>query len=85
MAKMAKMAFDCLIFLLPLFLSCAEHVEADVNAHTVPKKGAYQHYAITGVHSGVNTMSGARPARRNILDLQRDSATLYAALLRTAS
>lgn len=30
------------------------------------------HYAITGVHTGVNTQTGVRPARRDILELQND-------------
>jgi tyrosinase len=30
-----------------------------------------QYYAITGVQTGVSP-SGARPARRNILDMQKD-------------
>jgi tyrosinase len=30
-----------------------------------------QYYAITGVHTSVSP-SGARPARRNILDMQND-------------
>jgi tyrosinase len=33
-----------------------------------------QRYPITGVHTGVNP-SGARPARRNILDMQNDAPT----------
>lgn len=36
-----------------------------------------QHYPITGVHTGVNS-SGARPARRNILDMQNDAPTWQA-------
>ncbi|KAH8588949.1 hypothetical protein B0O99DRAFT_524064 [Bisporella sp. PMI_857] len=30
------------------------------------------HYPITGVHTGIDPQTGARPARRNILDLQND-------------
>jgi hypothetical protein len=33
------------------------------------------------VHSGVNAATGARPARRNILNMQKDSVTLYVVLL----
>lgn len=33
----------------------------------------YQHYVVTGTHTGVNQATGARPARRNILDLQEDA------------
>jgi hypothetical protein len=33
-----------------------------------------QHYPITGVHTGIY-FSGARPARRNILDMQNDAPT----------
>jgi tyrosinase len=33
-----------------------------------------QHYAITGVQTGIS-QSGARPARRNILDMQNDVPT----------
>lgn len=72
------MLLNCLPFLLFLFVSCLGYVAADTD--TAPKNN-YQHYAITGVHAGVNTMSGARPARRNILDMQKDSVTLYVALL----
>jgi tyrosinase len=33
-----------------------------------------QYYAITGVQTGIS-QSGARPARRNILDMQNDVPT----------
>lgn len=33
-----------------------------------------QYYAITGVHTALGS-SGARPARRNILDMQNDVPT----------
>jgi hypothetical protein len=36
----------------------------------------YQHYAITGVHTGVNATSGARPIRQNIETLANDPITL---------
>lgn len=29
-------------------------------------------YPLTGVHTGINSTAGARPARRNILDFQND-------------
>jgi tyrosinase len=33
-----------------------------------------QYYAISGVHTGVSP-SGARPVRRNVLDMQNDTPT----------
>lgn len=44
-------------------LSCATSIRA-------------QYYPLTGVQTG-KTQSGSRPARQNILDLQKDSAQLY--------
>ena len=38
-------------------------------------------YAITGVKTGINSATGARPARKNILDLQNDVPTWYLLLL----
>jgi tyrosinase len=38
---------------------------------------AAQHYPITGVHTGINNITGARPARRNINDVQKDTVTWY--------
>lgn len=34
-----------------------------------------QQLPLTGVHSGVDSQTGARPARRDILDLQNDLPT----------
>lgn len=34
-------------------------------------------YPLPGVQTGVNPQTGARPARRNILDLQNDVPTWY--------
>jgi hypothetical protein len=41
------------------------------------KDATAQHYPITGVHTGINNKTGARPARRNINDLQKDTVTWY--------
>jgi tyrosinase len=38
-------------------------------------RAIYNHYSITGIQTGVNQRTGARPLRRNILDLQNDEAT----------
>lgn len=62
-----------LLLFLPPFISCLRLVAADADASS---KNNYQHYAITGVHTGVSAVSGARPVRRNILDMQEDSTTL---------
>lgn len=35
------------------------------------------YYPVGGVHTGVNEKTGARPARRDILDLQNDVPTWY--------
>jgi hypothetical protein len=67
------MISHCLLLLLALCISCLGFVTADAN--TSSKKSNYQHYAISGVHSGVNPASGARPARVNILDM--DAVTLW--------
>jgi tyrosinase len=48
-------------------------------AYLEPFVGA--HYAITGVQTGVDKATGARPLRRNILDLQTDVPTWYASLV----
>lgn len=34
-------------------------------------------YPLSGVQTGVNPQTGARPARRNILDLQNDVPAWY--------
>jgi hypothetical protein len=34
-------------------------------------------YPLAGVHTGINTQTGARPARRNILDFQNDLPSWY--------
>ena len=77
------MIVNRLIVFLALFISCLALIAAD--ADTSSKKNNYQHYAITGVQTGVNTASGARPARRNILEMQNDTTTLYALLLALVS
>jgi hypothetical protein len=42
-------------------------------AAATTKKQPYQHYPITGTHTGVNSKTGARPARLNILELLTDN------------
>jgi hypothetical protein len=42
-------------------------------AAATTKKQPYQHYPITGTHTGVNSKTGARPARRNIIELLTDN------------
>ena len=74
-----KMVSNYLSLLFALFISCLGFVAADADVSST--KGNYQHYAITGVHSGVIAATGARPARRNILNMQKDSVTLYVILL----
>ena len=69
------MSSNSLSILFVILISCLEILAADADASS--KNGKYQHYAITGVHSGVNAATGARPARKNILDMQEDSETLY--------
>ena len=44
-----------------------------VTAASTKKVPQTQYYAITGTHTGVNSQTGARPARRNIDDLQKDT------------
>jgi hypothetical protein len=34
-------------------------------------------YPLSGVHTGINTQTGARPARRNVLDFQNDLPSWY--------
>jgi tyrosinase len=36
------------------------------------ERATHSHYPITGIQTGVNQATGARPPRRNILDLQED-------------
>jgi hypothetical protein len=38
---------------------------------------AFQYYSITGTHGGVVAKTGWRPARRNLLDMQKDAPTWY--------
>lgn len=38
---------------------------------------AAQHFPITGVHTGIDNKTGARPLRRNIDDFQKDTTTWY--------
>ena len=64
-----------LLSLLALCLSYLGFVASNVD--NPAKKSNYQHYAITGVHTGINPATGARPARMNILDM--DGVTLYSA------
>lgn len=45
-------------------LACVDSIEAS-------------YYPISGVHTGVDAQTGARPARRDILDLQNDVPTWY--------
>lgn len=37
------------------------------------------HYGISGVQTGIDALTGARPARRNIVDVQKDIPTWYEA------
>ncbi|KAF4635965.1 hypothetical protein G7Y89_g2127 [Cudoniella acicularis] len=59
------------LILLP-FLFVGRIAAATVHPPSVSKTRGPESYAITGLHTGVNSQSGARPARRNILDLQND-------------
>jgi hypothetical protein len=56
-----------------LFALCIELVVADSD---ISIKAAYQHYAITGVHTGINSVTGARPARQPIQVMQKNPITL---------
>jgi tyrosinase len=47
-----------------------------VSTYIAPFVGA--HYAITGIKTGIDQVTGSRPARRNILDLQQDVPSWYA-------
>jgi tyrosinase len=38
---------------------------------------AAQHFPISGVHTGINNKTGARPMRRNIDDFQKDTPAWY--------
>jgi len=38
---------------------------------------AAQHFPISGVHTGVNNRTGARPMRRSINEFQKDVPTWY--------
>jgi hypothetical protein len=73
-----KMVYNHFALLLAPFILCLGYVAAETDSST---KAIYQHYAITGVHSGVNTATGARPPRRNILDMEQDPVMLYVAFL----
>lgn len=68
--------------LVASFVSCIGLVVVDADTSS---KTSYQHYAITGVHTGVNAISGARPARQPIQVMQNDPITLYAFLLSLTS
>jgi hypothetical protein len=53
-------------------------VAAAIPAQTSQAKdAAADYYAITGVDTGRDTQTGARPARRNILDLQNDGPSWF--------
>lgn len=68
------MVFSRLSLVLTLLISCIGLVAVD--ADTTNERAHFQYYAITGVHTGVNAQSGARPARQNILVMQNDPYTL---------
>lgn len=64
-----------------LIMHCAKNFPfwaslVTITTYLVPT--VYAHYAITGVKTGVDDSTGARPPRRNILDLQKDLPTWYA-------
>ncbi|PVH82540.1 Di-copper centre-containing protein [Cadophora sp. DSE1049] len=44
------------------------------SAHLIYSAQA-QHYGVTGIKTGIDPQTGARPARRNILDMQNDIPT----------
>jgi tyrosinase len=46
-----------------------------VVADTIAKKSNDQQYAITGLKTGIDSATGARPARTNIIDMQNDTPT----------
>lgn len=76
-SKTFKMVSNLLPLLLTLLVSSLGPVAVDADAGTTNKETQTQHYAITGVHTGVSAQSGARPARQNILVMQNDAYTLY--------
>jgi len=46
----------------------------------ISKVATAQHYPITGVHTGINNKTGARPMRRNINEFQKDIPTWHETL-----
>lgn len=56
----------------------SKHLFAVLAVWTVILKVAgAQHFGISGVHTGINNKTGARPLRRDINDLHKDIPTWY--------
>lgn len=65
------MVYKSALFALALLTSYLGFGAAD----TITKKSVDRQYAITGVKTGIDSATGARPTRRNIIDMQNDTPT----------
>lgn len=61
--------------LFPWWAASLAFASTSVAAVRNEQRDTHNHYPITGLQTGVDQATGARPARRNILDLQQDEPT----------